>query len=111
MTPPVPRSVRTLLGALPAPGWGGTTLAGYTETIGMRPELTASQAECQQFLDGLVAKGYAQTVGDGRWEQTPAAHDIVTGVELADEALTPQAVMLDLQPGVVVSGTSGEAQA
>ena len=112
--PEVTRTLRPWVCALPQPGWGGATLADYVREIGNRPDAHGSEEEVAQILDALVASGHAQTVevGEGeepRWELTDEGHDALVAPIDPGEGATPQAVMLELQPGVTVSSAQAEA--
>lgn len=111
--------------ALPQPGWGGSTLAGYIETIGMRPDASGTDQEVAEVLDLLVKSGFARTIEvdaplpedaeegtlpekEVRWELTEEGHDALVAEIEPEAGASAAEVMLELQPGVPVSGTSAE---
>jgi hypothetical protein len=104
----ITRGVRLLLCAMPQPGWGGTDLAGYTESIGMRPDVDGSEEECAQALARLTNAGLAQSLGGEpeRWELTAAGQ---TALETVAESTRRSIgeVLLDLQPSVALTGAEG----
>lgn len=108
----ITRGIRLLLCALPQPGWGGTDLAGYVESVGLRPDVNGSDEECAKALDMLTQAGLAasipETVGEdgatepAKWELTPAGQQALESV--ADsETQQVGAVLLDLQPGSAIT--------
>ena len=103
------KNLRPWVAAVPQSGWGGTTLAGYVEAIGLRPDAAGDETECRQVLDALVAAGHAQTVGDDRWELTEQGHEALTAFIEPDESVTAGAVLLELQPGIGLSAAEAQA--
>lgn len=109
----VNREARLTLSAMPQPGWGGTTLAGFTESMAIRPEFDVSEGECAAMLGRMVAAGLAVSLGGEpeRWELTEAAHMIVTGpAQDSRTDYTAEEVMLALEPAVGLVGSTAEAQ-
>ena len=110
----VTKTLRPWVCALPQPGWGGTTLNGYIEGIGIRPDADGTDEEVARVLDGLVKAGHARAWDDedgvARWELTEAGHDALTALIDPADGATAAEVLLELQPGITASATSGEVQ-
>jgi len=106
----ITRGVRLLLCALPQPGWGGTDLAGYIESIGIRPEVNGSQEECAAALAQLTESGFAVSLGGEpeRWEITPAGQAALETIA-EDGQRSVGEVLLDLQPGIAVADGAATA--
>jgi hypothetical protein len=109
----ITQGIRPWVCALPQPGWGGSTLAGYIVGIGLRPDANGSDEEIEQVLNGLVTAGYARAVEvgegeDARWELTEEGHDALIAPIKPVEGAPVEDVLLELEPGIAM--TSAEAQ-
>ena len=98
--------------ALPQAGWGGATLAEYIGEIAGRPDASGSDVEIREVLDTLVASGHAQTVEGEvpRWELSPEGHDALIALIEPDAGAAAAEVMLELEPGRVLSSTNAGVQ-
>lgn len=122
------KNIRPWVCVLPQPGWGGSTLEGFIEAVGLRPEIEGTEEECTAILDGLVAAGHAKTfevtvpppedaeegtpaTQERRWELTDEGHDALTALIEPEESATVEAVLLELQPGVGSSEATTESEA
>jgi hypothetical protein len=111
----ITKGERLLLCALPQPGWGGCTLAGYVEGIGLREDVNGTEQQCATVLDGLVAMGHVRPVevAEGehpRWELTPVAHDALIAPIEPEAGRSVTEVFLAMQPGVALSGAASEQE-